>query len=250
MTFLREQIIIQNFNFARLTQTAIKIMNYYTRTIALIILMFSGHLVSLAQDYTNPDSTLFDSTSAFYESGRTVDGPPQQVKKPYVRYVVPFDTITELVTYTEVINEEEAGTDSLYWRAKRWIKHEFKGTKKQVIKKDDKKEFKIVMEGEFPLLIETNKFSKSQNGRVVFDMELRFKEGRYKYKINNLVHVVDPPPGEEKEIKTYFEFYRKSTINPKGNDAVLIAADKKVQKMIRDLKKFCKEPIFVDDDDW
>ena len=214
MTFLREQIIIQNFNFARLTQTAIKIMNYYTRTIALIILMFSGHLVSLAQDYSNPDSTAtdpfaIDTTSSFYESGLTDDA-SKPVKKPYIRYVVPYDTISELVTYTAVVTWENDDNvpqvDSLYFRSKRWIKHEFKGTKKQVIRKDDKKEFKIVMEGEFPLIIEANKFSKAQNGKIVFDMELRFKEGRYKYKINNLVHVVDPPPGQENETRTYFEF--------------------------------------------
>lgn len=247
MTILHYQIQIQNFTFARLTQLQITTMKFYTKTIALIATMFLGLSVSVAQDYLSPDTTSYEpfkmDTTVYSESS-------QPVKKPYIRFVVPFDTITELVTYTEIINEEEAGTDSLYWRAKRWIKHEFKGSKQQVIKKDDKKDFKIVMEGEFPLVLEANKFSKSQNGKVMFDMELRFKEGRYKYKINNLVHVVDPPPGEDKEIKTYFEFYRKSTINPKGNDAILIAADKKIQKMIKDLKKYCKEPIFVDDDDW
>jgi len=225
-------------------------MKYHPKTIAFILCIFSGLSVSFAQDYSNPDSSNSDpyaDTSSSYSEA----GPTQPVKKPYVRYVVPFDTLTELVTYTEVVNEEEAGTDSLYWRSKRWIVNEFgKKNKKQIIKKDDKKEFKIEMEGEFPLFIEANKFSKSQNGKVVFDMEIRFKEGRYKYKINNIVHVVPPPPGEDKEIKTYFEFYRKSTINAKGNDAVLIAADKKFNKMIRDLKKYCKEPVFVDDDDW
>jgi len=252
MVILANKIQIQTFIFARLIPLQFKSMKYYTKAIAFIATLFLGISASVAQDYTSPDTTdpyAVDTTSSFYEAGNNSES-TQPVKKPYIRFVVPFDTITELVTYTEIINEEEAGTDSLYWRAKRWIKHEFKGTKKQVIKKDDKKEFKIVMEGEFPLVIEANKFSKSQNGKVVFDMEIKFKEGRYKYKINNLVHVVDPPPGEDKEIKTYFEFYKKSIINPKSNDAVLISADKKINKMIKDLKKYCKEPIFVDDDDW
>ena len=216
----------QNFTFACLTQFQNKTMTYYTKTIALIATMFLGLSASMAQDNTKPDSAVYDpyatdTASSFLESGRNSES-AQPVRKPYMRFAVPFDTITEMVTYAEIVNEEEAVTDSLYWRAKRWIKHEFKGTKKQVIKKDDKKDFKIVMEGEFPLYIEANKFSKSQNGRVAFDMELRFKEGRYKYKINNLVHVVDPPPGEDREIKTYFEFYRKSTVNPKGNDDRLL----------------------------
>ena len=243
-----------NFTFARLTIHENKSMKLYTKAIAFIATMFLGLAASVAQDYTGPDSTVIDpyavdTTSSFYEAGQSSEA-TQPVKKPYVRFVVPFDTITELVTYSEIVNEEEAVTDSLYMRAKRWIKHEFKGAKKQVIKKDDKKDFKIVMEGEFPLIIEANKFSKAKNGKVVFVMEIRFKEGRYRYKINNLVHVVDPPPGEDKEIRTYFEFYRKSTINPKSNDAILISADKKINAMIRDLKKYCKEPVFVDEDDW
>lgn len=245
--------LFQNFIFARLNKKPIPQMKFYAKSLALMITLMAGIWSATAQDYTAPDSTstfdMYADTTAYSESGQVNEVKP--VKKPYVRFVVPFDTLTELVTYTEVVNEDEAVTDSLYFRAKRWIIHEFgKKNKKQVIKKDDKKDFKIVMEGEFPLMIENNKFSKTQNGKVMFDMELRFKDGRYKYKINNLVHVVPPPPGEDKEIRTYFEFYRKSTVNPKGNDMVLIAADKKIKTMIKDLKKYCKEPIFVDEDDW
>ena len=243
---------LQNFTFARLNNSTYTTMTFFTRAITLITMLFMGFSYSVAQDYLTSDTAAYDpygpdSAATYTES----DGAPAApIKKPYIRYVVPFDTISELVTYSAVIDEEEAITDSLYVRAKRWIKHEFKGTKKQVIKKDDKKEFKIVMEGEFPLILEANKFAKTPNGKVVFDMEIRFKDGKYKYKINNLVHVLEPPPGDDKEIKTYFEFYRKSTVNPKGNDAVLIAADKKIISMIKNLKRYCKEPIFVDEDDW
>jgi len=245
-------IQILNIRFARLFKKQIFLMKFITRVISLTSILFLGHSAVNAQDYSNPDSSAYnpygiDSTTESYSEA----GPAKPEKKPYIRFIVPFDTVTELVTYTEIINEEEAGTDSLYWRAKRWINHEFgKKNQKKLIKKDDKKEFKIVMEGEFPLYLESNKFSRIQNGKVQFDMELRFKEGRYRYKINNLVHLIPPPPGEDKEIRTYFEFYRKSTINPKGNDMVLMYADKKIKIMIRDLKKYCKEPIFVDEDDW
>ncbi|NUM31360.1 MAG: DUF4468 domain-containing protein [Bacteroidetes bacterium] len=226
-------------------------INAKTIVFVAIAILYSFNL--RAQFDTNPDSSnsnvfgIDTSSTPISESG-----PPQPVKKPYIRFVVPFDTITELVTYLEVVTDDESpGNDSLYARAKRWIRYEFgKSKQKQVIKKDLKKEYKLVLECEFPLYIETNKYSKTQNGRVAFDMEIRFKEDRYRYKINNLVHIVDPPPGEEKEIRTYFEFYRKSNINPKGNDMILMAADKKINKMIKDLKKFCKGPIFVDEDDW
>ncbi|MCB9251612.1 MAG: DUF4468 domain-containing protein [Flavobacteriales bacterium] len=209
-----------------------------------------------ATDTTNYDDPYGDTyntdfNNSFGDTKPVVEEKPKPEKKPYIRFEVPFDTITELVTYTAVVEEEEAGTDSLYWRAKRWINYEFsKKDMKKKITKDDKKEFKIIMVGVFPLFIEANKYSKVPNGSIQFDMELRFKEGRYRYKINNLVHLVPPPPGEKNDIVTYFEFYRKSTINPKGNDMVLISADKKIHKMIDALQKYCKEPIYVDDDDW
>ena len=226
-------------------------MKYPLKASVVLMAFIAGILQSYAQDYTAPDTSSLNPFGIDTSSSYSEAGPKQIVKKPYIRFEVPFDSITELVTYTEIVNEEEAGTDSLYWRAKRWINHEFgKKNMKKLIKKDDKKDFKIVMEGEFPLYIETNKFSKTLNGKVLFDMELRFKEGRYRYKINNLVHVVPPAPGEDKETRTYFEFYRKSNINPKGNDQILINADKKIKTMVSDLRKYCKEPIFVDEDDW
>jgi hypothetical protein len=251
MTILLNKNRNLNFTFARLSKTRNLYMNYISKTIVLIATLLLGSSVSMAQWDTPPDSTVYDPYAVDTTSTYSEAEAPAVVKKPYIRFVTPFDTITELVTYTEIISEEEAGTDSLYWRAKRWINHEFgKKNQKKLIKKDDKKDFKIVMEGEFPLYIEANKFAKTQNGKVVFDMEIKFKEGRYRYKINNLVHVVPPPPGEEKETRTYFEFYRKSTINPRGNDIILMNADKKIKSMISDLKKYCKEPIFVDEDDW
>ena len=228
-------------------------MKVNAKTIAAVVILLLYNNKIFAQDYTKPDSS-YSNLFGIDTSKTPVSeaGPTQPIKKPYIRFTVPFDTISELVTYLEVVTEEESpGNDSLYARAKRWIKYEFgKKNQKQVIKKDLKKEYKLILECEFPLYIEANKFSKTQNGRVAFDMEIRFKEDRYRYKINNLVHIVDPPPGEDKEIKTYFEFYRKSNINPKGNDMILMAADKKIKSMINNLKKFCKEPVFVDEDDW
>ena len=250
MTLINILYRVQNFTFACLTQFEKIEMKLYAKTIACIATLFLGLSVSNAQDIFSSDTTSYKPFGGDTTSYSESDELSQPVRKPYIRFIAPFDSITELVTYSEIINEEEAGTDSLYWRAKRWLKHEFKGANKVVIKKDDKKEFKVVMVAEFPLYMEANKFSKALNGKVVFDFEMRFKEGRFKYKINNLVHVVEPPPGEDKQIKTYFEFYRKSTINPRGNDAVLIAADKKIQSMVKNMKKYCKEPIFVDDDDW
>ena len=244
-----------NLNKVLFLQTLMKssIMRINAKTIAIAAIALIYTISAKAQDYTKPDSSI-SNVFGIDTSSKPVSeaGPAQPPKKPYIRFVVPFDTITELVTYLEVVTEEESpGNDSLYARAKRWIKYEFgKKNQKQVIKKDLKKEYKLVLECEFPLYIEANKYSKTQNGRVAFDMEIRFKEDRYRYKINNLVHIIDPPPGEEKEIRTYFEFYRKSNINPKGNDMILIAADKKIKSMISNLKKFCKEPVFVDEDDW
>ena len=85
-------------------------MIHYTKTIALLATMFLGLSISVAQDYSKPDSAVYDpyatdTASSFLESGKSSEA-TQPVRKPYIRFVTPFDTITELVTYADIINEQ------------------------------------------------------------------------------------------------------------------------------------------------
>jgi hypothetical protein len=181
-------------------------------------------------------------------------------KKTYVRFQPPVDTITRLITYLEIVEVKdqegfESYSDSLFTRAQRWLdknysKKELKDYLKQSGMNTKGEGYIIEMEGQFPLMMKPNDFTTVENGRVEFAMELRFKDGRYRYKINNLVHVQPPMYGEKDEIRTYMEYYTKTKRDIESTDKILLAADEHIQKMIKSLKDECKEPIFVDEDDW
>jgi hypothetical protein len=190
---------------------------------------------------------------------------PKVVKKPYVRVTLPYDSIAELVTYVEItevlepddyLGDPYSSADSLYQRAFSFLVKEF--GEKQVKKwmEESGEDYKlregktILIVAEFPVIVEYNEFRKIEAGKIVFDMELRFKDERYRYKFNNFQHVMPPSNGSKKESVNYFEYYLTSTVNVKNNDRILIAADKKINEMIAGLKASCNEPLVLDDDDW
>jgi hypothetical protein len=156
-----------------------------------------------------------------------------------------------LVTYTEIVEQEESGADSLYWRTKKWVEAKFG---KKVLKNlivEDKNSEKIVIKGFFDLYMNANRYVSSKNGIVRFTLTVRYKEGRYKYVIDNLIHELPPTANSDKKpIVTYFEYYTTCTINIKNNDKILIAADKEIARMMTNFKKSLKEPLNIDEDEW
>jgi hypothetical protein len=251
-------------------------------SISKIFLFFSLSLLSLpAMAQTeeeipveNPDSVLtpIDPFSDYGIGGGSSnrrdddEGPkkPKFVRRPYDRFLPPSDTITGLITYIQVVkviqlvkNEEtEVERDSIIFRTKKWLEKEFgKKEAKRFIQNDgENKEggesYIILVHGRFPLYVENNDFVKIPSGEVEFIMELRIREGVYRYKINNLVHILPPVVGSKEERRTYFEFYKNVKENIKAGDMVMIAADKKINSMMSDLKLTCEGPPSVDEEDW
>lgn len=187
---------------------------------------------------------------------------PVFVRQPYVRFVPPYDSLREMVTYSgivTVVDEEdyEVEVDTIYARAKNWMVNEFGEKKLKKMTKIDgmndkasETEYKIVLRGTFPCIVEPNEFTKNQNGDIQFKMEVRFREGRYRYRIANLVHVSPLIAGEKKPEHTYFEYYMKSEDDVRGGDIILLAADKKINEMIEGLRKTCQTSPIEEDDDW
>jgi hypothetical protein len=185
---------------------------------------------------------------------------PKFQRRAYERFTPPLDTISGLITYLSVIeildqDGVEIYSDSIYKRAQRWLENEFGKkeakdfTKSSGLNKEGEG-YKMVVSGRFPLVVQVNEYNAVPSGEVEFVMELRFKEGRYRYKINNLVHIEPPLAGTKSERRTYFEFYKNQKENVKAGDQILVAADAKINKLITGLYETCKEPIFVDQDDW
>lgn len=228
-------------------------------------------------DYNFDTAMVSDSGYDSYEESPVISQGPDPNMTPttykkYERFRPPIDTITDLVTYTGVVpftpmpnDVYDGGTiDSLYLRAKifllkRYIKNyrQSKDPKANVFPKDilvedfkpDGENGRIIIRPTVPLYVRTNEFTKSQWGTVTFKIEIRVKEEKYKYKLTNFVHNTTEK-GSEKPIKTYVEYYANTTRGFKGTDQVLIAIDRMVKELIKDLAAVMRDPIVLDPDDF
>lgn len=194
---------------------------------------------------------------------------PKVEARPYERFTgMPYDSSSMLITYQEVVEvippdrfldlggEDYSLADSLYARAMKWMQNEFgKRETKQMIDAsgiDEKGREGNTINAyiTMPLKVEVNKYKTMESGLIEFDMELRFKDERYRYKFENFVHVERSSPKGQKPDATYMEYYLTSKRDIRGNDKILIACDNQINRLIDDLKATCAHTPFVDDDDW
>lgn len=214
--------------------------------------------------FDNYDS--YGSDGGFRNADYVRSARPAVTKKPYERFkAMPFDSAIGLVTYAEVVEvivpdkymgDDYSVSDSLYTRAMKWMKSEFgaKEAKKMIEAAGaDKKNREgqtidaIVL---VPLVFKNNEHSTTQLGMIEFSMELRFKDGRYRYKFNNFVHIESNKTNPNSNVETYLEYYITAKDNVRNNDRVLRATDLQISTMIAGLKKSCDASPFIDDDDW
>ena len=192
---------------------------------------------------------------------------PKIESKPYERFTgMPYDSVAQLVTYTEVVEvilpENFLGdydytvSDSLFARAMSWMQTQFgKREAKQMIdasgadasgKEGQTIKAYVVM----PLMVQLNKYQTTEAGTIEFDMELRFKDERYRYKFENFVHVQKSSNGNKKPDETYMEYYMTAKKNVRQNDKILMACNDQMTKLIDGLRATCEATPFIDDDDW
>lgn len=227
----------------------------YLYKIALIAVLAMVSVTSKAQiqdplspgyDEANPDTTETDLD--YYDDENNPDKNKKEgpTYKPYVRIVLPFDSVTNLITYNGVIEQEESGSDSLYIRAKRWAEKNFnKGLKIE----SDKRNQKITYVATIPAYSYNNPYNRKPIGTFEFKFTVFIKEGRYKYQITNLVHE-SVKPASGKSTRNYFEYYYTTTTSVQVSDKILRYADKELNQMITSFKKAMAEPILLDEDDW
>lgn len=194
---------------------------------------------------------------------------PKVEARPYERFTgMPYDSSSQLVTFVEIVEvivpdrfldlggDDYALSDSLYARAMVWMQKQFgkKEAKKMIeesgLDPDGKEGNTIKAFVTMPLVIQVNKYQKENAGIIKFDMELRFKDERYRYKFNNFVHVTANSSGDKEDEETYMEYYMTAKKNIRGNDKILMACNAQMTRLIDDLKATCDATPFIDDDDW
>ncbi len=231
-------------------------MKRYTGLLVLLLCAFVG--AAQNQDPNSPgfdfnftDSTNMQQNSDGTDGGEDGEQPEASPVKPYERIVLAMDTLTNLITYSGIIEQEESSSDSLYGRIKTFAVKTFANGAKdpKMLYESDKKNQKLVINGVLPAYSYANKYAKKAIGTYQFKMTILIKEGRYKYTISNLVHEGNKP-NTGVPSRNYFEYYYTTTTNIRGVDQILRYADKDINLMIENFKKALKEPVFVDEDEW
>ncbi|TNE80878.1 MAG: DUF4468 domain-containing protein [Bacteroidetes bacterium] len=214
-------------------------------------------------DYDSPDSSAtdsgydegydnYDNYDPYASSNSSSDQTKKPEKKPYVRIEMPYDTITELITYTEVVVQDESYYDSLYWRAKRFLIGQFELKDKDFKEAEEKNNMeKIIMTLQLPYELKKNKYVTENVGKLEFKLALRFKDGKYKYDIDHLKHNMPvAAAGKNQPEYVYLEYYMRAERNIIYHDQLLRSANRILNKLIVDIKKALKEPVLIDEDDW
>ena|ERR1043166_3995741 len=194
-------------------------------------------------DSTQTDSSASEGTATDSSAKENID----PALRPYQRMVLTMDSVTNLITYSGVVEQEESGSDSLYTRAKRFAnKYLGKGN----IFELDKRNQKLIIAGTVPAYSYPNKYSKRPIGHYEFKMTVLIKEGRYKYTINNLLHEAVKPQAGGKPQRNYFEYYYTTNNNVQLADRILRYADRDLNELIERFKVAMREPKLQDEDDW
>jgi hypothetical protein len=89
--------------------------------------------------------------------------------------ILPIDSETGQITYSEVVYIEGINSDILYQRANLWFVYTFKSAN-HVIQMNDKEAGKIIGKGNFSV----------RWGYVDFTIEIQVKDDRYKYTLSGL----------------------------------------------------------------
>jgi len=228
---------------------------------ALLILVLGTWGFTAGAQIQNPEETggygteNQDTTQAevqYDENGNPIQpaegGDQGPLAKPFEKIVLNIDSVTNLITYLGVVEQEETNSDSLYTRAKRWAQARF-GKQSKNLFEIDKKNQKLVLNGVIVANNYYSKYTKKDIGRHYFKMTIWLKEGRYKYQITNLVHE-GIKPNNGTPTRNYFEFYYTSTKAVKTYDKILRDADTDIKKLMEEFVKAMKDPIIVDEEDW
>jgi hypothetical protein len=145
--------------------------------------------------------------------------------------IVPIDTATKLITYTEVV--QQAGIkDTLYYRALGWVGRNYANSQ-DVTKIRDRENGKIQCKHRFKIYNTDKKDgSKIETGILVqYTMNLNFKDGKYRYTITDFNMKGASYYPLEKWVNKTDPIYNANA------DNYLLQVDTYIKDLIKNLKK-------------
>jgi hypothetical protein len=156
---------------------------------------------------------------------------------------IPVDETTGLITYKEVV-EEQGTKDELYNRGASWL-HTFYVNPWEVAKVRDQSTGLIKIQHQFRLDEYDDKGNKLVGKTILYSARIEFKDGRYRYVIDNFVLKEMSRYPVEKWLDKKAPDY-----NPKW-DVYLGQIDAYVRdELVKSLKENMKPPKEVKEDVW
>ncbi len=96
---------------------------------------------------------------------------------------MPIDSVSKLITYTEVVQVQGVKPNEFYKRAFDWANSYYKNPG-DVIRERNPAEGKIVIKARYKIYNEPNKQGTvTDAGDVLYTLTLQFKDGRYRYEL-------------------------------------------------------------------
>lgn len=155
---------------------------------------------------------------------------------------MPADAETKLITYTHVIETQGTAAD-LYKRGMKWFNTNYKNPTDVIRETEDGK--KILGKARFTIYSNDAKTGTQLNdGVVMYDITLQFKEGKCKYEITKINWKKPSYYGIEKWVDENNKTYNAVLAS------YLVQTDEYFQDLISKLKKAITTPETKKSDDW
>jgi hypothetical protein len=141
-------------------------------------------------------------------------------------------------------------SDSLYWRAKRFLSKKYG---KAVFKKmlvEDKPANHLTIIVQIPMVVVNGKYNKAAKGMMEYKFVIRFQDSRFKYQFGNFIHLQSGEGLVGNPTKTYHEYYMRVKRGYEATDKFLLAADREVKDMVASISYALKAPYKPEEDDW
>lgn len=165
----------------------------------------------------------------------------QKNKQEYTAPDIPKSPKTGLISYSGVV--EQAGTaKELKEKAMKWYRSYFKNSA-NILKKNTETEFSA--RPRFKIVNPKDKKGvATMAGTILYTIDLKFKDGKYRYELTNIIKKAQSKYPIEKWLNTQSKTYKNVYAY------YLIQVDEHMKKVISDLKKAMAAEKQENNDDW
>ena len=148
---------------------------------------------------------------------------------------LPIDKETGHVVYTEVVNVNGTSADELYKRINYWF-HTFFTNPKDVVMLDNMQTATVKGHHAIQVMDTVNGTPHKKDGFIKYEITVEGKDGRYRYKVNEIFWAVSP--------KTYIEKWLDDKAPNKAVQySYLNQIDKYMSNMVAKLKDTMSKPV-------